>query len=152
MYFCNTLTMYPLVIVFSYAMAPVPVVLFMKPGTPAIWQVTACFSSNSCSNHVQILFKPLRSPPQHWAWFTTGWIVISSFGIAVVLFPTQTHPRAPLPAVETRQVYRVAGTIASGKQKLLPCSAQITAFLQGTWGCRLPAASYATAPYVRLPA
>ncbi len=59
---------YPLVIVFSYAMAPVPVVLLSKAGTPPMWQ--------------------------HWAWFTTGWIAVSSFGIAVV--------------------YRVAGTIASG--------------------------------------
>lgn len=49
-------------------MAPVPVVLFSKAGTPPIWQ--------------------------HWAWFTTGWIAVSSFGIAVV--------------------YRVAGTIATG--------------------------------------
>jgi hypothetical protein len=49
---------YPLVIVFTYAMAPVPVVLLGKSSTPPMWQ--------------------------HWAWFTTGWIAVSSFGIAVV--------------------------------------------------------------------
>ncbi len=56
---------YPLVIVFTYFMAPVPVVLLGKAGAaPPMWQ--------------------------HWAWFTTGWIALSSFGIAVVYVKRQT--------------------------------------------------------------
>jgi hypothetical protein len=119
-------------------MAPVPVVLLGKAGSlaPRARALKLCVTRRA------------GTPPmwQHWAWFTTGWIAVSSFGIAIV--------------------YRVAGTIASGDACWrchrhgfrgvcnYGCAIVYSSScccLQATWACRLLAVSCATGLSVRAP-